>query len=81
MTRAPCLAAILLLSLTACGARTDLKPAVAHNLPVQPYGRPDRPSVGELLTPGSLARPTDAIELRTKSEPRGDDPFDLPPKD
>jgi len=64
-----------------CGVRTDLKPALAHNLPVAPTGRPDRPATAELLMPGSVARPTNSVELRVRSEPRGDDPFDLPPKD
>ena len=67
------------LALAGCGVRTDLKPRVGHELPVPPYGRKDRPTSAELLTSRPQARPQIQVELRLKSEVRGDDPFDLPP--
>jgi hypothetical protein len=67
------------LALAGCGVRTDLKPKVGHNLPIAPYGRKDQPTSAELLTPLPQARPAINVELRLKSEVRGDDPFDLPP--
>ena len=70
---------VLLLSLAACGARTDLKPKAGQQLPPAPYGRPDQPTPKELLEKNSQSRPGNSIELRVKSEPRADDPFDLPP--
>ena len=71
-----CLAALVL---AGCGVRTDLKPKVGHSLPVAPYGRKDAPTSAELLIPRPQARPAINVELRLKSEVRGDDPFDLPP--
>ena len=73
------LAVLLLLWLSACGARADLKPKAGQQLPPAPYGRPDQPSAKELLEKNSQSRPGNSIELRVKSEPRADDPFDLPP--
>lgn len=67
------------LALAGCGVRTDLKPQVGHSLPVAPYGRRDQPTSAELLMPLPQARPAINVELRLKSEVRGDDPFDLPP--
>ena len=69
------------LAVAGCGERTDLQPKPGHQLPQAPLGRPDRPSPHELLTQSSQARPVNSIELRVKSEPRADDPFDIPPKD
>lgn len=67
------------MALAGCGVRTDLKPAVGHNLPVAPYGRKDQPNSAELLIARPQARPAINVELRLKSEVRADDPFDLPP--
>jgi hypothetical protein len=69
------------LALAACGSQGDLKPKSGKPLPVAPYGRVDKPSSNELLTQTSQARPSRNVELHTRSEPRTDDPFDLPPKD
>ena len=73
------IAALALLLLAACGARADLKPRLAGHLPAAPYGRPDQPTARELLTQTTQSRPGNSVELRVKSEPRADDPFDLPP--
>ena len=69
----------LIAVLSACGQSGGLKPSAGRSLPVAPFGREDKPSAEELLTPGPQAAPERSIELRRKSEPRSDDPFDLPP--
>ena len=70
----------LVLALTACGVRRDLKPLANKTLPVAPYGAGEKPGSDDLLTPTSQERPGRNVELRTRSEPRTDDPYDLPPK-
>ena len=74
-------ALVLAAALTACGSRADLKPAAGHALPVAPLGRADRPPAEELLVRTPQAAPKRSAELRTRSEERADDPFDLPPPD
>ena len=71
----------LVVALAACGSRADLKPAAGKALPVGPLGRDDRPTAEELLVRPQQAAPTRNVELRTRSEERQDDPFDLPPPD
>jgi hypothetical protein len=71
--------AAALASLSACGVRRDLKPKLADGLPPAPYGRSDPPGSGELLGTTSQQRPGRNVELRTQSQERADDPFDLPP--
>jgi hypothetical protein len=75
------LALIVLLALSGCGVRTDLKPQAGKSLPPAPYGREERPTSAELLAPRPQAAPERSIELRQRSEERKDDPFDLPPLD
>ena len=74
------LSVVLLLALSACGAKTDLKPQAGKTLPVAPYGRADVPTSAELLQSPPQAAPERSIELRQRSEERSDDPFDLPPQ-
>jgi hypothetical protein len=69
-----------LLALSACGSQRDLAPPPGHELPPPPYGRADRPTPLELLKPSPQAVPVRSDELRTQSEEREDDPFDLPPE-
>ena len=71
----------LVVALAACGSRADLKPQAGKALPVAPLGRADRPTADELLVRPQLAAPARNVELRTRSEERADDPFDLPPPD
>jgi hypothetical protein len=71
---------VALLALSACGARTDLKPQAGKSLPPAPYGRAATPTANELLAPRPQAAPERSIELRQRSEERADDPFDLPPQ-
>lgn len=66
--------------LAACGQKKDLKPPPGEELPVAPYGADHRLTAEELLVPGPQAAPQRSVELRTRSEEREDDPFDLPPE-
>ena len=65
---------------SACGQVAELKPRAGHTLPVAPHGREDQPSASALLVPQPQASPERNVELRSKSEQRKDDPFDLPPE-
>lgn len=68
-----------LLGLAACGRVAELHPTPGHALPVKPLMAPATPTVAELLTPPTNARPRRVDELITRSQPRAADPFDLPP--
>ena len=68
-----------ILGLASCGREADLKPAPGHAMPVKPAMAHNTPTVEELLTPSSQARPDRVDELVRKSQPRPQDPFDLPP--
>lgn len=80
MRRAAPLALMLVLALAACGRQRELMPVAGQSLPPAPYGRSDPPTSAELLTPNPQAVPERSVELRRESEPREDDPFDLPPE-
>ena len=67
------------LVLTGCGNRTDLQPKTGQTLPVKPIFAPKTPSVSQLLTPDSQARPQRSDEQLDRSRERRDDKFDLPP--
>ncbi|MCT2398304.1 hypothetical protein [Novosphingobium mangrovi (ex Huang et al. 2023)] len=73
------LAFVLLAALAACGQRSGLGVKPGKELPPAPYGRAERPNASELLEPPTTAIPERSVELRTRSEEREDDPFDLPP--
>lgn len=66
--------------LVACGQKTDLEPVAGASLPPAPYGAEVRPTADELLALNPQAAPDRSVELRTRSEEREDDPFDLPPE-
>ena len=68
------------LLLAACGLQKDLRPQAGADLPPKPYGSDHKPTSAELLNPGPQAAPQRSVELRTRSEERADDPFDLPPE-
>lgn len=70
---------VLILALAACGQREGLSLKPGQQLPPAPYGRAEKPQATELLEPPTLAIPERSVELRTRSEEREDDPFDLPP--
>jgi hypothetical protein len=62
-----------------CGKVAELKPAPGHSLPVKPMMARTTPTAAQLLTPPPNAHPERIDELMKKSEPRAQDPFDLPP--
>ena len=70
----------LMLTLAACGTRAPLAPPEGASLPPAPYGATEKPASDELLELDALAAPERSVELRRRSEERGDDPFDLPPE-
>ena len=74
------MALVLPALVAACGQTAELKPRAGHDLPVAPLGREDRPSASALLEPQPQASPKRSVELRSRSEQRKDDPFDLPPE-
>ncbi|MBC2668466.1 hypothetical protein ACFOON_06975 [Novosphingobium piscinae] len=71
---------VLAALLAGCGQTAELKPQAGRSLPVAPYGRGDQPSANTLLTLPPQAAPERSVELRSRSEQRRDDPFDLPPQ-
>ena len=71
----------IVVALSACGVRRDLKPAAGKTLPPAPYGREEPRTANALLVPHVQAAPSRSVELRQRSEERTDDPFDLPPSD
>ena len=70
---------VTILALGACGQRGELHPKTVK-APPPAYGRDQPQTVSQLLTPPAQAAPERSVELHTKSEPRDDDPFNLPPK-
>lgn len=71
---------LAVLALAACGQKAELTPAPGAAMPVAPYGAEVQPSAEELLALDPQAAPERSVELRTRSEEREDDPFDLPPE-
>jgi hypothetical protein len=65
--------------LAGCGRVAELQPAPGHALPVKPAMARTTPTVEQLLTPPTYARPDRVDELIRRSQPRQADPFDLPP--
>ena len=71
---------LIALALSGCGRKAALEPLPGHMLPPAPYGSDVQPTAEELLELSPQARPERSIELRSESEEREDDPFDLPPE-
>jgi hypothetical protein len=67
------------LAAASCGRVTDLQPAPGHSMPVRPEMARATPTFDQLLTPPTEARPDRVDELVKRSEPRRNDPFELPP--
>ena len=67
-------------ALAGCAQRAPLEPAAGNTMPVAPYGAKSTPDADALLTPPPQAAPARTVELRSRSEERADDPFDLPPE-
>lgn len=70
---------IALLALGGCGHVVDLKPAPGQPLPVKPLMARAAPTTQDLLTIPTYAKPDRVDELMKRSEPRPQDPFNLPP--
>ena len=68
------------LALGACGNTRELMPVSGRALPTAPYGLGYRPGPNELLQRPTQAVPARNVELRTRSQDREDNPFDLPPE-
>lgn len=68
------------LGLGACGNTRELMAKKGHSLPTAPYGVSYRPGTDALLQRPTQAAPQRNVELRTRSQEREDDPFDLPPQ-
>ena len=77
LTRVTALFALLLLG--GCGRVVDLKPAAGEPLPVKPLMARTTPTPEQLLTIPPYAKPDRVDELMKRSEPRAQDPFNLPP--
>lgn len=67
------------LALASCGRVADLKPAPGQSLPAKPLMARTTPTPNELLKLPTYAKPDRVDELIKRSQPRQDDPFDLPP--
>ncbi len=70
---------ITLLTLGGCGRVAELEPAPGHALPVKPAMAKETPTAAQLLAPPSYTRPVRIDDLIRRSEPRAQDPFNLPP--
>ena len=77
LTRVIALASVLLAG--GCGRVVDLQPAPGQPLPVKPLMERTTPTTNELLTIPTYAKPDRVDELVKRSEPRPQDPFNLPP--
>ena len=73
-------ALVAAIGLSACGQRAMLEPVEGASLPPAPYGAEVQPDAEDLLALDPTAAPDRTVELRTRSEEREDDPFDLPPE-
>lgn len=69
------------LTLAGCGNKRELKPTPGHGLPPAPYGREQSRGADQLLKAPIQAKPDRNVELRSRSQEREDDPFDLPPEE
>jgi hypothetical protein len=70
---------VLALALSACGARVKLSPKTGNSMPVKPETASTVPTVDQLITPDTQARPKRSDEQLKRSEERREDKFDLPP--
>jgi len=80
MSRSIAIAAMLALCLGACARQTELEPKPGDAMPPAPYGVAATPDADDLLERPVQAAPERNVELRTRSEERAADPFDLPPE-
>lgn len=71
---------VLTVTLGGCGNKRALQPLAGRPLPAAPYGRGNLPSADDLLKTPVQAKPERSVELRSRSQEREDDPYDLPPE-
>lgn len=69
----------IMLAVGGCGRVAELQPAPGQALPVKPLMARTTPSPKDLLTIPTYAKPDRIDELMKRSEPRAQDPFNLPP--
>jgi|FLYM01.1.fsa_nt_gi hypothetical protein len=69
----------LMLVLSACGSRGELRLEEGKALPPAPYGARETPTPSQLLQPAPETRPSRDDNVLDGSEEREADPFDLPP--
>jgi hypothetical protein len=67
------------MALASCGRQVELRPAAGQPMPVKPLMARSTPTVKDLLAVPPYARPDRVDELVKRSQPRANDPFDLPP--
>ena len=72
--------AVLMFGVAGCGQKTQLEPQAGQILPPNAYGSSVESDAEKLLEVPPQAVPERSIELRRRSEPREDDPFELPPE-
>lgn len=70
---------LIAISLTACGKRGELQRSPGMTAPPVAYGESKPKSADAMLEPSTQATPERSSEILTRSEVRGDDPFDIPP--
>lgn len=80
MMRAATALVLTALGLAGCAQQAPLEPPAGASLPPAPHGAKSTPDAEALLTPPPQAAPARNVELRSRSEERADDPFDLPPE-
>lgn len=66
--------------LAACGNSRPLVTKADQTLPPKPYAAKQIPDSTALLETSTQARPDRTVELRSRSELREDDEFNLPPE-
>ena len=79
MKPAPLLLGLIVLA--GCGLREPLEPPPGQSHPPAPAMASRPLSTEEMMTPPPIARPERLGDPLTRSEPRRDDRFDLPPAD
>lgn len=67
------------LAVAGCGRVADLEPAPGHHMPIKSELARDTPTYEQLMKAPPQARPDRVDELVKRSEPRPNDPFELPP--
>lgn len=80
MNRAIPLAFALAVTLAGCGGRQTLKPPEGKAMPPKPAFATATPTPDQMMAADSQARPRRSDELLRRSQERGDDRFDQPPR-